>query len=67
MSIKSQIKLVKFLLKYPSKWPSFANNYQTVSIVCATSNLKILQVNDYGQMRLCSVENANMFLGKYRG
>jgi hypothetical protein len=65
---KAQIKLVKFLVKYSNKWHSFASDYNTVSLVCACSNLGILKTNNFGQMKLVSLEKADRWLaGKERG
>lgn len=54
--------LVKFLIKYPRKWHTFATDYKTVSVVCASANLGILKVNEFNQMILISAEKANRWL-----
>ena len=62
MTIKTQQALIRFLMKHPDTWHTYADDYKTVSIVCATSNLGILKVNDTGQMKLKSREAAHQFL-----
>jgi len=60
-----QAKLIKFLLNCPvNTWHTFAKDYQTVSLVCATSNLGILKVNQHGQMAVKCKTAANRFLNK---
>ena len=61
MSRKTQIALVKFLRKYPETWHSFAADLETVSDVCATSNLGILKIKG-DQMILKSKTAADLFL-----
>jgi len=60
--MKAQYKLVRFLLKYPDEWHSFASDKETAGIVCATSNLGILEVNEFNQMKLKSEEKALTFI-----
>ena len=62
MTIKTQQALVRFLMKYPDTWHSYANDKKTVSLVCATSNLGILKVNNNYQMKLKSRDAAHQFL-----
>ena len=62
MTIKTQQALIRFLMKYPDTWHSYADDRETVNLVCATSNLGILKVNDYGQMKLKSRDKAHQFL-----
>jgi hypothetical protein len=64
-AIKNQIKMVKFLLKYPDSWHTHAGDYDTVSTACACSNLGILVLNTHRQMKLASKENAERFLAKF--
>ncbi len=59
---KSQRKLVEFAIKHPGKWHSYYDNRETVEIVCATHNLGIIKVNEFGQFRLKSEEAARRFL-----
>ena len=61
---KSQQKLIKFALKYADKWHTFADDRETVGIVCSTANLGIIKINDYGQFKLKSEAAANQFLNR---
>ena len=60
--MNKQVKLIKFLVRYPDKWHTFASDKQTVSIVCASVNLGIVEINEYRQMRLKSKIKAGDFL-----
>lgn len=59
---KNQTDLVAFALRYPDKWHSFADNLRTTSIVCATQNIGIIRVNEFGQFRLACADKAQRFL-----
>jgi len=48
-------------MKYPG-WHSFADDRETVAVVCATHNLGIIKVNEHSQFRLKSEFWANQFL-----
>ena len=61
--ITKQQKLVKFALKYADKWHHFAKDYETVSLICATSNLGIIKVDD-DMFVLKSANAARMFLNR---
>ena len=63
MSIKSQKALVKFVRKYPG-WHSFSQDKQTVTDVCACSNLGILEVRG-DQMILKSAEKADQWINSF--
>jgi len=52
---------VEFFLKYPDKWHSYANDYITTDIICRLVNLKILNHNQYNQVKVNSF-NANLYL-----
>ena len=59
----AQIKLVKFLVTFPKEWHSFAQDKETVGVVCACHNLGILEISHKtNQMRLKSEEKALKFL-----
>ena len=58
----AQSKLIRFLLRYPNEWHSYNTDKQTVGVVCATSNLGILEVNEFDQMKLKSEEKALIFI-----
>ena len=47
-----QLKLIRFALKYAGNWNSFAPDRYTVGAVCATVNLGIIKVNEFGQFKL---------------
>jgi len=59
----SQKRLIEFVVKYPDKWHSYAPNKPTVEVVCATSNLGIIRVNECEQFQLKSLDAARRFLG----
>jgi|TARA_R100000995_G_scaffold37233_1_gene17052 hypothetical protein len=52
---------IKFFLKYPDKWHSYANDYITTDIICRLVNLKILNHNQYNQVKV-NPFNANLYL-----
>ena len=54
---------VKFFLKYADKWHSYANDYQTVSIICSLVNLQILNHNKFNQVKV-NTHNANLYLNQ---
>ncbi len=56
-----QKHLIRFALRHPA-WNSFADDWETVSLVCATHNLGIIETNEYSQFRLKSEFWANQFL-----
>ena len=60
--MNKQRKLIHFLLKYPNEWHSYSTDKETVNLVCATSNLGILEVNEFHQMKLKSEEKALRFI-----
>ena len=62
MKVEHQRKLIHFLLNYPGEWHSFASDKHTVEIICATSNLGILEVNEFHQMKLKSESKALTFI-----
>jgi len=57
-----QTKLIKFLVKYPNEWHTYAKDKETVGVICACYNLGVLKLNQYGQMRLKSLIRARQFL-----
>ena len=59
---KGQLDLVKFALKYPNAWHSFADDKNTVELICATVNLRIIEINDCEQFKLRSRFNAELFI-----
>ena len=61
MTIKTQQALIRFLMKYPDTWHSYADDRDTVETVCATSNLGILTIKG-DQMILKSRDAAHQFL-----
>ncbi len=60
--VKNQKHMIDLLLAHPEDWLTFSFDLQTTSIVCALSNLGILTVNDFNQVKLKSRENALAFL-----
>ena len=60
--MNKQFKLIKFLLQYPNEWHGYAADKETVSLVCATKNLGILEINEFNQMKLKSEEKALRFI-----
>jgi hypothetical protein len=60
--IKDQKLAVKFLIKHPEKWHTYATDSQTVEVVCSLSNLGIAKINSTGQWKLKSAEHAERFL-----
>lgn len=61
---KSLKKAIKFLLKYPQGWHSYATDKKTVSVICSLVNLKIAEVSNVSnQFRLKSPAHAKQFLG----
>lgn len=62
MTIKQKtIKTIKFYLANRGKWISFANDADTVNIICRLANLQIITVNQYGQARI-NPHNAEIYL-----
>ena len=61
---KKQKHLVNFLIKYSNNWNSYSQDHETVSLVCACYNLGILKLNEFGQMKLKSIDRANQFLNQ---
>ena len=59
---KGQRKLIEFALKYSDKWHSYSPDYHTVGLICATSNLGIIKLNEHGQFALKCKEKALRFL-----
>ncbi len=55
------IKTIQFYLKNRGKWISFANDAETVNIICRLANLQIVTVNQYGQARI-NPHNAKLYL-----
>ena len=58
--------LVEFAMKHldengAPKWHTYATNYETVEVVCAVSNLKLIRLNEYGQFKAIK-ENARRYL-----
>jgi hypothetical protein len=47
-----QRKLIHFAAKYPDKWHAFAQDYQTVDIVCACANCGLIVLNDFNQFKI---------------
>lgn len=62
MVLEYQIDMVNFLLKYPSKWSTYANNISTINTVCSLVNLGIAKINKYNQFKLKSVVKAKDFI-----
>ena len=62
MTIKKKtIKAVNFYLKHSGKWISYANDQETIGIICRLANLRIIQVNQHGQARI-NPHNAKLYL-----
>ena len=55
-------KTIKFFLKY-NKWHSYANDYNTINIICSLVNLKILNHNQYNQVKINKF-NAELYLSQ---
>ena len=55
------IKAIKFFLQYRGKWISYADNAETVNLICRLANLQIITVNEYGQARV-NPHNAELYL-----
>ena len=62
MKNKAQKRLIMFAVKYPDTWQSYATDKQTVSVVCATANLGIIRLNEFGQFMLKSRSHAAQWL-----
>ena len=58
-----QKQAVKFFLKHSNKWHTYANDYQTVSIISSLVNLKILNHNEFNQVKI-NTHNANLYLNQ---
>ena len=56
-----QETLVRFAWKYRDKWHTYATDYETVSLMCATANLGIIELKG-GMFTLKSVDKARQFL-----
>lgn len=54
---------IKFFLKYADKWHSYARDYETVNIICCLVNLKILNHNEFNQVKV-NIHNANLYLNQ---
>lgn len=54
---------VKFFLKYSNKWHSYANDYQTINVISSLVNLKILNHNEFNQVKV-NTHNANLYLNQ---
>lgn len=61
MTKQKQKEAIKFFLKYADKWHSYANDYETVNIISSLVNLKILNHNEFNQVKVNS-HNANLYL-----
>ena len=51
---KETIKALKFLLKDEcvNKWITYANNKRTIDLVCYMANLKLVNTNEYEQIKI---------------
>lgn len=60
---KETIKALKFLLKDEcvNKWITYANNKRTIDLVCYMANLKLVNTNEYEQIKI-NKHNASIFL-----
>ena len=62
MTLKQKtINTIKFYLDNRGKWISFANDSETINIICRLANLQIIQVNQFGQARI-NPHNAELYL-----
>ena len=52
---------VHFFLKYAEQWHSYANDYETVEIICCLVNLRILNLNKHNQVKV-NPFNAQLYL-----
>ena len=58
---KTTRKLVTFALKYKDNWHTFACDHDTIDCICGASNLKLIQLNEFGQFKALE-ENAQRYL-----
>ena len=63
MTKQKQKEAIKFFLKYADKWHSYANDYETVNIISSLVNLKILNHNEFSQVKV-NTHNANLYLNQ---
>jgi|DEB0MinimDraft_12_1074336.scaffolds.fasta_scaffold37167_2 hypothetical protein len=63
MTKHKQKQAIKFFLKYADKWHSYANDYETVNIISSLVNLKILNHNEFKQVKI-NTHNANLYLNQ---
>ena len=61
MTKQKQKEAIKFFLKYPNKWLSYKNDYETIMIITSLINLKILNHNEFNQVKV-NTHNANLYL-----
>ena len=61
MTKKDIKKAIKFFLKYKDKWHSYANDNKTIKVICYLVNLKILNQNNFNQVKI-NVHNAELYL-----
>jgi len=57
----NKIDTIKFFLKYKDNWHSYANDYETVKIITSLVNLKILNHNEFNQVKV-NPFNAKLYL-----
>ena len=57
----NKIDTIKFFLKYKDKWHSYANDYETIKIITSLVNLKILNHNEFNQVKV-NPFNAELYL-----
>ena len=57
----NKIDTIKFFLKYKDKWHSYADDYATVKMITSLVNLKILNHNQFNQVKV-NPFNAYLYL-----
>jgi hypothetical protein len=62
--MKRQRFLIKFALKYPDTWFNHAHDYESVSLMCATANLGIIELKG-GMWILKSRDKANQWINAH--
>ena len=58
---KLMIQAAKFYLEHENKWIAFATDRQTVGVICNLVNIRVLNVNEFGQAKV-NASNANLWL-----
>ena len=55
------LKAIRFYMNHSDKWITFATDKETVETICCLNNLRILNINNYGQAKI-NRHNAELYL-----